>query len=112
MERYELCTELQKKILDRLYVYLGFNEVTSFEKYIEFMFKNAKEGICFDSIFNHTLAHVATKCLAENPQFKKNYIKYFWLKPEDALEHFTTGSDIEYDPVGLFRKYVKEKFNK
>ena len=30
MDRYDICNNRQKQILDRIYEYLGFNEIVSF----------------------------------------------------------------------------------
>lgn len=112
MDRYNQCNNYQKKILDTLYVYLGFNEVASFEEYIKYMFFNTKDGIVFIHVLNHTLAHIATLFKQDFPEYKDNYIQYLWLEERNAISHFSTGSDIEYDPKGLLRYYVKNHFRK
>lgn len=111
MERYEACSELQKKILDELYVYLGFNEITSFENFIKFVFYNARSGINFECVVNHTLAHIVKSFNIKHPEYDKNYMKYFWLNTNDMLEHMKVGSNIEYDPKGVLRHFVKENFD-
>jgi len=113
MERYNKCDTMQKKILDVLYEYLGFNEIVSFEEYIDFMFLNAKSGVGFSHIVNHTLEHIVKSFWVDYPQYRDNkYIKYFWIKQYDFLNHFKTGSDVEYDPKGILRAFVKDNFKK
>ena len=112
MERYVNCTDLQKKILDRIFVYLGFNEVTSFEDYIKFIFYNAKEFVTFDHILNHTLAHIVSSFEDDYPMYAGKYIKYNWLSSEEILEHLKVGTNIEYDSKGLLRHYVLHNYKK
>lgn len=112
MERYEACTSLQKEILDRLYEYLGFNEITSFGNFIVFMFKNAKQPITFEHIINHSIKHIVISFWKSFPQYSKgNYIKYLWLSEKNMLNHFSPGSPTEFDPKGLVRLFVKDNFN-
>lgn len=113
MERYYSCSEYQKEILTKLYEYLGFSEVTSFEDYISFMFKNAKVNITFEHIVNHTLAHIVTGFWELYPQYKKsNYIKYMWLSESNMLDHMIIGSTIEYDSKGMLRNFVVNNYSK
>jgi len=113
MERYKLCNALQKEILDKLYEYLGFNEVASFEDYIDFMFFNAKTGVSFDHIVNHTLEHIVKSFWKAYPEYRENkYIRHFWIKQNDFMKHLKTGDPDEYDPKGLIRFFVKENFKR
>ena len=113
MERYNACSSSQKEILDKLFWYLGFNEVTSFEGYIEFMFKNAKSSVSFVHIVNHTLKHIVTNFWNQYPLYHKtNYIRFLWLNENDMMNHMCTGSEIDYDPKGLLRLFVINNFNK
>ena len=113
MERYNKCNALQKQILDKLYEYLGFNEIVSFEEYLNFMFLNAKSGVGFDHIVNHTLEHIVKSFWKDYPQYRENnYIRHFWIKQNDFMSHLAAGSADEYDPKGLIRYFVKENFNK
>lgn len=109
MERYNNCTLVQRQILDRLYDYLGFNEACTFEEFINFIFFNARVTISYEAALNHTLAHIVMTFRKYNSNYQ-NYIKYMWIKSEDAIKHMTVGSDIEYDPKGLIRLFVKENF--
>lgn len=111
MDRYDNCSQSQKDILNRIFVYFGFNEVTSFEDFIYFMFKNAKYSISFVNIVNHTLAHIVKSFEALYPNYKGKYIKYFWLEENNMMCHMETGSSIEYDPKGLIRLFVKSNFS-
>ena len=110
MERYKKCTQLQKQILDRLYNYLGFNEVATFDEYVEFVFSNARTYVDFESILNYMLKHIVMSFWKAYPQYTNSYIQYFWLKTDHMLEHMNVGSDAEYDPKGLIRLFVKSNF--
>ena len=113
MERYDMCDKEQKEILDKIFWYLGFNEVTTFEKYIDFIFYNTKQGIRFDHIINHVLEHIVKSFWKDFPEYYvNNYIRYFWIKQNDFSKHLETGSSDEYDPKGLIRLYVKNNFDK
>ena len=113
MERYSICSLAQKEILDKLFEYLGFNEVTSFEDYIEYIFKNAKQCITFEHIVNHAIRHIVTHFWREYPQYHDSkYVKYLWLSEKDMIEHFSTGSSIEFDPKGIIRLFIKDNFYK
>lgn len=113
MERYNSCTPQQKEILDKLYWYLGFNEVCSFENYIEFMFKNAKSSVEFVHVVNHTLKHIVTNFWSQYPAYHKSqYIKFLWLNERDMMSHMCTGSELDYDPKGLLRLFVINNFNR
>lgn len=106
MERYNSCSTLQKKVLDEMYVYLGFNERLSFEDFIKFMFYNSTANISFDNIINHTLSLIVKSFWSAYPEYKHNYIKYLWLRTEDMLDHFKVGAKKEYDPKGVLRYYI------
>ena len=110
MERYNSLTTHQKQILNRLYVYLGFNEILSFSQYIDFMFYNAKSGLSFECIINHTLAHIVIKMKQLLPEYF-DYIKHIWLEESDMLEHMNVGSHIEYDPKGVLRFFIKTNYD-
>lgn len=109
MERYESCSDTQKKILNEMYVYLGFNEASTFEEFIEFIFTNTRSGISFENIVNHALANVMRSFKSSHPEYI-DYIKYFWLMQDKMLDHMKVGSPIEYDPKGIIRLYIKENF--
>lgn len=109
-EIYNKCTQKQKDILDRMFWYLGFNEVSSFDEFIDFMFKNARYSIAFEHIINHSIAHVVKSFWNSYPEYRDGYIKYFWLKEDDMISHMSAGSDIELDPKGLVRHFVKNNF--
>ena len=110
--RYTRCSAVEKDALDRLYVYLGFNEIVSMQEYLDFMFKNAKENIAFPHILNHTLKHIVTSFWNDYPEYRGNYISIFWVNPEDVKVCTETGCKNEYDPKGLIRHYVKNNFKK
>lgn len=110
MERYNKCSQIQKEILDTMYVYLGFNEIMPFDKFIEFMFNNATTHIKFENVLNHTVSQVVKALWAKYPEYRDNYIKYMWLRTERCLEHFKVGSDIEFDPKGVLRLFIKEQY--
>lgn len=112
MERYNKCNSVEKKALDRLYEYLGFNEIVSFDEFLNFVFMNAKGTIPFTQVFNHTLKHIITSFWGAYPEYKNNYIKTFWIKPEDFDSYTETGSKLDYDPKGVVRHFVKENYNK
>jgi hypothetical protein len=113
MDRYKACSESQKEILDKLFWYLGFNEVTTFENYIEFMFKNAKSSVEFVHVVNHTLQHIVTNFWDAYPIYhKNNYIKFLWLNEKDMMNHMCAGSEIDFDPKGLLRLFVINNFKK
>lgn len=111
MERYNKCSQLQKEILDTMYIYLGFNEVMSFDKFVAFIFKDATTNIKFENILNHTLSNVIKLFWSKYPEYKTNYIKFLWLREDKAKEHFKVGSDIEFDPKGVVRFFIKENYN-
>ena len=112
MERYNKCNSVEKKALDRLYEYLGFNEIVSFDEFLNFVFMNAKGTIPFVQVFNHTLKHIITSFWDAYPEYKNNYIKTFWIKPEDFYSYTEPGSELDYDPKGVVRHFVKENYNK
>lgn len=112
LDRYNKCSQIEKKSLDILYEYLGFNEIVSLEQYLEFMYKNAKENISFDHILNHTLKHIVISFWNDNPEYKNSYVTAFWINPCDIEKYTKVGSSVEYDPKGLLRHYVKHNFRK
>jgi hypothetical protein len=112
IDRYKKLDKHGKYALDRLYEYLGFNEVTTFEKYLDFVFLNTIETISFDQILNHTLKHIVMSFWNDNPDYKNSYITAFWINPSDIKRYVEVGSKDEYDPKGLIRHYVKSNFKK
>ena len=112
MHRYDICEQNEKEALHRLYDYLGFNEVTSFNNFLEFFFAKTKITITFEQVFNHFLKHIVTSFWADYPRYRSNYIKMFWIKPKDYIESMTVGSNIEYDPKGIIRLFVKNNYDK
>ena len=113
MERYNNCSSAQKEILNRLYEYLGFNEIVSFEEFIDFIFLNAKYGIAFEHTVNHTLEHIIRSMWIDYPNYyEEKYIKHFWITQDEFMKCMAVGSDDEYDPKGIVRFYVKENFKK
>ena len=111
MERYNKCTQLQKEILDSMYMQLGFNEVMSFNDFVSFIFKDATTNIKFENILNHVLSNVVKLFWNKYPEYKNNYIKFLWLRESRAKEHFKVGSSIEFDPKGVLRYFIKENYN-
>jgi hypothetical protein len=109
MDRYNLCTPLQKQIIDRIYQYLGFNEVASFEDYLQLFFKNTRTGITFNNILNNNFMNITNLFKRYNPEYDK--FKCYWLCESNALKHFEVGNEEEYDPKGLLRFFVKTHFN-
>lgn len=109
MERYNKLNELQKQILNKLYVYLGFNEVSSFEEYVKYIFLNVRKGVSFAHAVNHALAHIDLLLKTSRPEYT-HYVKYTWMKEHDMLEHLSVGSNIEYDPKGILRYFVKNSY--
>lgn len=110
MDRYNICNSRQKSILDKIYEYLGFNEIVSFEEYLHYFFLNVKSGTNFDHMLNRNFDHIITS-------FKKDYPEYrdfrcYWLTEKNALDHMKTGEKEEYDPSGLLRFYVKNHYRK
>lgn len=113
IDRYNLCDQQQKEILDRLYWYLGFNEIIPFDKYINFIFFNTKSGIAFDHVINHTLEHIVKSFWKDYPEYyNSNYIKHFWISQDKLMKCTSTGDPDEFDPKGLIRFYIKNNFNK
>lgn len=110
MERYNRCTQIQKDILDTMYVYLGFNEVMKFEEFVLFVFKNATTNIKFENVLNHTISQVVKAFWTKHPEYNDNYIKFLWLRTERCLDHFKVGSEIEFDPKGVLRYFIKENY--
>jgi hypothetical protein len=113
IERYNKCNIVEKAALDKMYEYLGFNEIVSFEEYLEYMFKNTKENISFNHMFNHAIKHIVETFWVDYPDYKKNnYIKVFWIRPEDIAKYTAVGSKDDFDPKGVLRHYVKNNFRK
>lgn len=112
MERYNICSKSEKKALDRMYEYFGFNEIVSFEEFLNYFFTNAKGTIPFAQVFNHTLKHIVTSFWDAYPEYRNNYIKTFWIKPEEFGRYTETGSALDFDPKGVVRHFVKESFRK
>lgn len=112
MERYNLCKPNERKILDNLYNYLGFSDIISFDRFIDFMFANTKGTIPFVQVLNHTLKHIVTSFWEAYPEYKNNYIKTFWIKLDEFDSYVEVGNPLEYDPKGILRYFVKNNFNK
>lgn len=110
MERYELCTDRQKEILNVLYNYLGFNEVATFEEFIEFVFKGVRLGIEFDNMINRAMEHIVLSFYRDYPEYTNNYVKYIWLNSNTIMNHMKVGVKEEYDPKGLIQFYIKNNF--
>ena len=111
MERYNLCKPHQKQILDAMYNYFGFSDIVTKEKFIDFIFKNARIYTAFDQVINHTLKHIVLSFYNDYPEYAGKYIKYMWLETHDMLDHFKVGSSIEYDNNGALRHYIKKHFD-
>lgn len=112
MDRYNKLADFEKAALDKLYEYLGFNEIVSFERYLEYMFLNAKENITFANVFNHTIKNIVVAFWHDYPEYKNNYVKVFWVDPKQISKFTETGSKFDLDPRGLLRHYVKNNFRK
>ena len=113
MDRYEKCKPHEKAALDQLFEYLGFNEVTSFEEYLKYMFLNTKENISFAHMFNHAIKHIVESFWQVSPEYKKNnYIKVFWIKPEEFSKYTKVGDPNDLDPKGVLRHFVKHNFSR
>ena len=110
MDRYTLCSNAQRKILDRIYEYLGFNEIISFEEYLQYFFMNVKDGTNFDHMLNRNFDHIISSFKNDHPEYA-DFVCY-WLTEQDALDHMKIGSKEEYDPKGLIRLYVKKAYRK
>lgn len=112
-DRYNKYSELEKTALKRLYEYLGFNEIVSFNEYLEYIFLNAKDKIKFDNILNHSIKHIVTSFWNDYPKYKaNNYIKIFWIDYKQINKFTEVGGKLELDPLGLLRHYVKTNFKK
>jgi hypothetical protein len=112
MERYNLCNAYEKKALDSIYEYLGFNEVVSFEVFLDFVFYNSVGTISFNQIFNRMLKHIVTSFWEDHPEYNNTYIKIFWINPIDIDDYTKPGKELSYDPKGILRSYVKSNFKK
>ena len=110
MDRYNLCNSRQKKILDRIYEYLGFNEIVSFEEYLQYFFMNVKDGTSFDHMLNRNFDHIISSFKKDDPEYED--LVCYWLTEQDALDHMKTGEKEDYDPKGLLRFYVKKAYRK
>lgn len=111
MDRYNKLADYEKTALDRLYIYLGFNEVASFEKYLEYIFQNAKESIKFIYIFNQAIKNIIVAFWSKYPEYKKGYISTLWIDPKDIMKYTECGSKYDLDPRGVIRDFVKHNFN-
>ena len=67
------------------------------------MFDKNKDGV----ITTKELANIMRSFKSSHPEYI-DYIKYFWLDQKKMLEHMKVGSNIEYDPKGIIRAYIKE----
>lgn len=110
MERYNRCTQIQKEILDAMYIYLGFNEIMTLSEFVYFIFKDATTNIKFENVLNHALSQIVKAFWIKYPEYKNNYIKFLWLRTERCLDHFKVGSEIEFDPKGVLRYFIKETY--
>lgn len=110
MDRYNLLNSRQKQILDRVYEYLGFNEIVSFEEYIKYFFLNVKYGTNFDHMLNRNFDHIVSSFVKDYPEYKG--FKCYWLTEKNALDHMKTGEKEDFDPKGLLRFYVKKVYRK
>lgn len=111
MDRYLRCTKTQQAIITRLYEYLGFSEVTTFESFLNYFYYNAKGNIIFAHVLNKFLERLVTKMWVEFPEYKRGYITTFWVNENEALELLTVGNKREYDPKGVIRVFVLSFFN-
>src|SRR5574344_789591 len=100
MERYNLCNKNEKKVLNTVYEYLGFNEVASFDEFLNFFFTNAIGTISFNQIFNHVLKHIVTSLWEDYPEYKNTHIKVFWITSDDIDTYMKPGKELSYDPKG------------
>lgn len=110
MFTFDRCKPDQLQILEKLHVYLGFNESSSFDEFVEFMFRPVKVYQSFEQVINDNIKFIIEHFWVVCPFYRKNYIKFFWLKEQDMIDHFSVGSKNEYDPKGVVRLFVKEHF--
>lgn len=110
MDRYDLCNNRQKKILDKIYEYLGFNEIISFEEYLQYFFLNVKSGTNFDHALNRNFDHIISSFKKDFPYYRD--FRCYWLTEQNALDHMKTGEKEDYDPKGVLRFYVKKYYTK
>lgn len=111
MERYNSCTTAQKNILSKMYEYFGFNEVISFEDFIEFVFFNSKQNIVFYHIASHTIEHIIRCFWKEYPEYLRDkYIKTIWIDPKKFINSLTVGDKTEIDPKGIVRAFVRKHY--
>ena len=109
MERYDKCSDYQKQVLNRLYEYLGFNEVISYNDFLMFVFYNTRNGITFEQMVNHLFKHIVMSFTWYNPQYSK-YVPRIWYKESEFIECMNVGSDIELDKKGVIRHFVKNNY--
>lgn len=108
MDRYEALTQKQKEILNKLFWYLGFNEATDFEGYIKYFFKGVKERTKFDHMLNRNFDYIVREFIKKFPEYKN--FKCYWVTEDNADKHICVGSDVDYDPKGVLRYFVKMNF--
>lgn len=109
MERYDKCSDYQKQVLTRLYEYLGFNEIISYNEFLVFVFYNTRGGITFEHMINHLFMHIVLSFVRANPQYNK-YVPRNWYKEREFMECMKVGSDIELDKKGVIRLFVKNNY--
>lgn len=108
MDRYEACTQKQKEVLDKIFWYLGFNEATSFEWYIEYIFKGVKSWTDFWQMLNRNFDYIVTSFRKKYPEYRD--FKCYWLTEDNIDQHLCVGSKVDYDPKGLLRYFVRTNF--
>lgn len=108
MDRYELLSKKQKEILDKLFWYLGFNEATDFEGYVNYFFKGVKERTMFVHMLNRNIDFIVREFTNKFPEYKN--FKCYWLTEENFDKHVCVGSEVDYDPKGLLRYFVRNNF--
>ncbi len=108
MDRYEKLSAKQKEIIDKLFWYLGFNEVTDFEGYIAYFFKGVKEHTQFAQMLNRNFDYIIRAFKVKYPEYRN--FKCYWVTEENADKHICVGSDVDYDKKGVLRHFIKESF--
>ena len=108
MDRYEMLSQRQRSILDKIYWYLGFNELITFEQYIEYIFRGVKSGTDFALMLNRNMDFIITMMKEKWEDYR--YFTCYWLTEDTALGHFEVGGKEEYDPKGVLKMFIKKHF--
>lgn len=115
---YSDLPDIDKSLVDKLEIYLGFNEVMSSSEFHDLIFKKFPTKMPLRIILGVFITQLIGNytCVASRSGVNPALIEALRLKQKpnpDLLDRMlTVGTDCELDPRGLLRLYVKHKYIK